>query len=271
MLVDGKAIAADILESVTAEVATFARPITMTAITCAPNFETKKYLELKQRRATAVGIELKVVEVAADITTEALASQVFALAQETDGVVVQLPLPEHIDKDVVLRAVPVDKDPDVFAYGEKRDRILPPVVGAIDVISTVHGVEWKNKRVVILGKGRLVGTPAARYARKQGARVRVYDETNLDVSSLRTADIIVSGIGQPGFITAAMLSEGVVVFDAGTSEDGGVLVGDAHADVATVASLVTPVPGGIGPITIAYLFKNLALLALQSTTKKTKK
>jgi methylenetetrahydrofolate dehydrogenase (NADP+)/methenyltetrahydrofolate cyclohydrolase len=93
--------------------------------------------------------------------------------------------------------------------------------------------------------------------------VRVYDETNLDPTSLKTADIIVSGIGQPAFLTAAMLTAGVVVFDAGTSEDGGVLVGDAHADVADVASLVTPVPGGIGPITIAYLFKNLTLLGKQ--------
>jgi len=263
VLVDGKTIAAEIFTEVTAAVVSLGRPVIMTAVTCAPNFETKKYLEMKKRKATAVGISLNVVELPADATTEQAIECVKALAAESDGVVVQLPLPEHIDTKAVLKAVPVEKDPDVFSYGEKRDRILPPVVGAIDVISNTHAVEWKNKRVVILGKGKLVGAPAARYARKQGARVRVYDKTNLDQSSLKTADIIVSGIGQSAFLTAAMLTAGVVVFDAGTSEDGGVLVGDAHADVAGVASLITPVPGGIGPITIAYLFKNLTLLARQ--------
>jgi len=263
MVVDGKAIAADILDSVKAEVDSSDQTFTMTAVTCAPNFETQKYLAMKKRRAAAVGISLNVVELPADATTEQVMECVLAVAAQSNGVVVQLPLPDHIDATAVLQAVPPSKDPDGFSYGEKRDRLLPPVVGAIDVISSVHGVEWKNKRVVILGKGKLVGQPAARYARKQGARVRVYDETNLDLSSLTTADIIVSGIGQPAFLTAAMLSKDVVVFDAGTSEDGGVLVGDAHADVAEVASLVTPVPGGIGPITIAYLLKNLVKLARQ--------
>jgi len=261
MLVDGKAIAAEMLAGVTAAVEQLGRPVTMTAVTCAPNFETKKYLEMKTRRAALVGVELTVVELPVETTTEEMVSQVFHLAQETDGIVVQLPLPEHIDKTLVLRAVPVDTDPDVFAYGEKRDRILPPVVGAIDAISKVHEVEWKNKRVVILGQGTLVGKPAARYARKQGARVRVYEEDNLDVTSLKTADIIISGIGQPHFIKPDMIQAGVVLFDAGTSEDGGELVGDIQPDCVHIAALLTPVPGGIGPLTIACLLKNVVKLA----------
>lgn len=261
MLVDGKAIASAILETVTAAVESLGRPVTMTAVTCAPNFETKKYLEMKKEKAAAVGVDLVVVELPVEITTEEMVSKVFHIAQETDGVVVQLPLPEHIDKELVLRAVPVDKDPDVFGYGEKRDRVLPPVVGAIDEISKLHKVEWKNKRVVVLGKGRLVGAPAARYVRKRGARVRVYEEDTLDVSSLKTADIIICGIGQAHFINPDMVQAGVVLFDAGTSEDGGVLVGDVHPDTQNKAVLLTPVPGGIGPITIAYLLKNVVKLA----------
>jgi len=263
MIIDGKAIAQELLATVQAQVTEAKRTYTMTAVVCAPNLATQKYLEMKTRRAASVGVVLTVVDLSADMTTDAMVSQVQTLAQQTDGIVVQLPLPEHIDKDQVLQAVPVDKDPDVFAYGEKRDRTLPPVVGAIDEISARHEIEWKNKRVVILGQGTLVGKPAARYARKRGARVRVYDDTNLDTSSLKTADIIVSGIGQPHFITASMVQPGVVLFDAGTSEDGGVLVGDVHPDCAAVAKLLTPVPGGIGPITIVYLLKNLVKLASQ--------
>jgi len=263
MIIDGKAIAAEMIEDIKASIVEGERTYTLTAVTCAPNFETQTYLGMKKRRALLAGISLNVVELPAAATTDEAIACVLAVAKESDGVVVQLPFPEHIDRDALLAAVPPAKDPDGFAYGEKRDRLLPPVVGAIDTISNQHGVDWKNKRVVILGKGRLVGTPAARYARKQGAKVRVYDELTLDQTSLKTADIIVSGIGQPGFLRADMLSAGVVVFDAGTSEDGGVLAGDAHADVATVAELLTPVPGGIGPITIAYLFKNLVWLARQ--------
>ena len=261
MLIDGKAIAAEILDQVKADVETISRPVTMAAVTCAPNFETKKYLEMKKRRAEAAGVTLHIVELPADSTTEQVASTVYKYSQETDGVVVQLPLPEHVDKATVLKAVPIDKDPDVFAYGEKRDRVLPPVVGAIDEISKLHNVEWKNKRVVVLGQGTLVGKPAARYARKRGARVRVYEDGTLDQSSLKTADIIISGIGQPHFINPDMVQAGVILFDAGTSEDGGVLAGDVHPAVEEVASLLTPVPGGIGPITIAYLLKNVVQLA----------
>jgi methylenetetrahydrofolate dehydrogenase (NADP+)/methenyltetrahydrofolate cyclohydrolase len=102
-----------------------------------------------------------------------------------------------------------------------------------------------------------VGIPAARYARKRGARVRVYEKDTLDISSLKTADIIISGIGQPKFIEPQMVSQGVTLFDAGTSEEGGELVGDMHPDTAAVTALYTPVPGGIGPLTITLLLRNL--------------
>jgi len=261
MLVDGKAIAAEILDQVKTDVESINRTVTMTAITCAPNFETKKYLEMKKKRAALVGITLDVIELPEETTTEEMVSVVYKSSQESDGVVVQLPLPEHIDRDEVLQTIPVDKDPDVFGYGEKRDRVLPPVVGAIDEISVRHEIDWKNKRVVVLGQGKLVGKPAARYARKKGARVRVYEDDTLDITSLKTADIIISGIGQAHFIKPEMVQEGVVLFDAGTSEADGVLAGDVHPDTERVAKLLTPVPGGIGPVTIAYLLKNLVLIA----------
>ena len=262
MIIDGKPLAADLLDQVR-EITQTIPGLVLSAVVCAPNFETKKYLEMKKSKAATVGITLDVVELPADTSTDQAVAAVLSAAAESNGVVVQLPLPAHIDKATVLAAVPRPKDPDVFAYGEKYDRILPPVVGAIDVMSLKCGIEWKNKKVVILGKGLLVGKPAARYARKQGASVRVYEEGTLDPSSLKTAEIIVSGTGQPHFITKEMVSPGVVIFDAGTSEDGGVLVGDVHPDVAAVAAFVTPVPGGIGPLTIAYLLKNLTLLATQ--------
>lgn len=256
MKVDGKAIAADIVQQLkTANQQS--KKLTLTAITCAPNFATQRYLAMKKARAASAGIAVNVVELPAEAKTVDMLACVAQTVATSDGVVVQLPLPEHIDAEAVLQAIPKTKDPDVFAYGEKYDRILPPVIGAIDEISKAHAVDWKNKRVVILGKGRLVGAPAARYARKQGAGVRVYEKGTLDVTSLLTADIIVSGMGQPRFIEPQMVQEGVVIFDASTSEDGGELVGDMHPDTANQAAVYTPVPGGIGPLTIALLLRNL--------------
>jgi methylenetetrahydrofolate dehydrogenase (NADP+)/methenyltetrahydrofolate cyclohydrolase len=262
MKVDGKALALDILEQLKVDVQSSPK-LTLVVITCTPNFETQKYLELKKRRAAAVGISLNIIELPEEATTDQMVDCVAAVGAQSSGVVVQLPLPIHIDRDTVLSAIPPAKDPDGFSYGEKRDRMLPPVVGAIDEVSQAHELEWKNKRVVILGQGRLVGVPAARYARKRGARVRVYEKDTLDISSLKTADIIISGMGHAKFIVPEMVAEGVVIFDAGTSEDGGELVGDMHPDVAAIASLYTPVPGGIGPLTIALLLRNLYQLNRQ--------
>ena len=257
MIVDGKKIATSILDAVAAEVLVCGKRPRMTAITCAPNFETQKYLEMKKQRAASVGIALNIVELPVDATTADVIACVREVTASSDGIVVQLPLPAQINRDEVLATVPATKDPDGFHYGKKAGACLSPVVGAIDEISCRHNLDWQDRQVVVLGNGRLVGEPATHYARAKGARVTVLVKETFDSAQLQTADIIISGIGQPHFITADMVKEGVVIFDAGTSEDGGVLVGDMAAEVATKASLTTPVPGGIGPITIAVLLRNL--------------
>lgn len=261
MLVDGKTIAAEMLQSVAKDTATINAVPRLAAITCAPNFETQKYLEMKKRKALSAGIVLKVVELPEDATTKDVVSCVEQVVKESNGVVVQLPLPSQIDREVVLAAVPVNKDPDGFSYGEANDACLPPVAGAIDEISKRHKIEWQDKKVVVLGGGRLVGLPAAEYARRSGAQVTLLTKETYDETALRKADIIISGIGQPHFIKPEMVKNGVVIFDAGTSEDGGVLAGDVDPAVVDKASIMTPVPGGIGPITITYLLRNLVGLA----------
>jgi methylenetetrahydrofolate dehydrogenase (NADP+) / methenyltetrahydrofolate cyclohydrolase len=260
MIVDGRELAADILASVQEEVLKLGRTPCLAAVTCAPNFETKKYLEMKKRKAASVGVSLTVVELPEESTTEDVVQCVERVIAQSDGVVVQLPLPPHINVEAVLAAVPAHKDPDGFLYGQDSSACLSPVVGAIDEISHRYGVVWEGKRVVVLGAGRLVGRPAAAYARARGAEVTVLTKETYDASALRSADIIITGVGQPHLITPELVKEHVIIFDAGTSEDGGVLVGDVSPAVADQASLLTPVPGGIGPITIAYLLRNLVAL-----------
>jgi len=264
MIIDGRALAATMYQAVAAEVATRAIPPKMAIVTCAPELATKQYLELKRRKAKAVGISLTIIELPPNATTEEMITTVRTAATIAAGVVVQLPLPPHINREAVLSAIPTTHDPDGFSYGKEHSAALPPVVFAIDTISAAYDVVWKEAQVAVVGYGRLVGQPAAAYAKAKGAVVSVITEETADaVSLLQKADIVISGVGKPHFITDNMLKDGVIVFDAGASEDGGVVVGDVHRAAASKAKLFTPVPGGIGPITVAALFSNLVALTRQ--------
>lgn len=274
MIVHGKAIADEILSEVASACKEMKERPTLTVFTCAPNFATGKFLNIKKRAAERVGVELKVVNLDPASTTGSVVEGIQNAVADTDGIIVQLPFPAQIDVEQVLGAIPASHDIDVigaeaslrFAQSAPDGaQALPPVVGAIAEIAKRHEVMLRDKNALVLGRGRLVGAPAAVWLSKQGAEVRVIDKKTEDLESeVRAADVLVLGVGQPRIIKKEMLKEGVVVFDAGTSEDAGELVGDAEAACAEVTSLFTPVPGGIGPITVAIIFKNLlALCALQ--------
>ncbi|MBY0538466.1 bifunctional 5,10-methylenetetrahydrofolate dehydrogenase/5,10-methenyltetrahydrofolate cyclohydrolase [Patescibacteria group bacterium] len=262
MIVDGKAIALQILAEVTARVKKLPQAPRLTVFTCAPNFETQKFLALKQQRATEVGIEVTVVELDPRSMTPLVIQAINEATPHTDGIVVQLPFPPSIDIAAVLASVPVSHDVDALMYDGSDVTVLPPVVGAIDAIARHHQVLWTNKQVVVVGQGRLVGAPAALYAASNGAHVTILEKDTADSEqAIKEADILILGAGVPGLVAKDMVKPGVIVFDAGTSEEGGMLVGDADTDIQSVASLVTPVPGGIGPITIAVLLQNVVTLA----------
>lgn len=267
MLVDGKAIAGRMIQAVADRVAVHParRSPQLAIITCAPNFETKKYLQLKQKRAVAAGITLLMTELAYDTTTEGVVQAVMAATLRAEAVVVQLPLPAHIDREAVLAAVPVSHDPDGFSYSTNPAACLPPVVAAVVAIATEYNIAFASgQRIVVMGRGRLVGAPMVTYLMRLGVPPAVVTESSSNtVEVLARADIIITGVGKPGLVTPDMVKPGVVIFDAGTSEDGGMLVGDVQKEVAALAKLFTPVPGGIGPITVAALLTNVMNLAEQ--------
>ncbi len=258
ILVDGKKIAQDISASVAEAVSAMSVKPSMTVIACNPNFETQKYLALKEQKALNLGILLTVQILPNDSNTETIVDSVNEAVKNTNGIIVQLPLPAHIDVEAVLASIPPSHDIDAFSYQNGVTSVLPPVVGAIDEISRINDLDWFDKKVVIFGKGKLVGAPTFEYAKRQGALVSVVTEETENVLDItRKADIVVLGVGKPNLLTIDMVKDGVVVFDAGASEDGGLLVGDSNPEVSSKASIFTPVPGGIGPITIALLFRNL--------------
>lgn len=263
-IIDGKALAEEIKNDIVRRVKALPAPVTLGVLSCNPNFETQKYLALKKKTAESLGILLEVDIVPLSFDTEACVAEVKKLSAQYDGVIVQLPLPRHIDTEKVLLAVPSTHDVDVFRYQGETTVVLPPVIGAINEIATTYQVSFANRSVVIFGSGRLVGTPARFYAESLGAHVTVItpktEYTQL-LAATKEADIIILGVGKPGLLTPEMVKEGVLVFDAGASEDGGLLVGDALPSVAQKAALFTPVPGGIGPLTVVLLFRNLLELA----------
>ncbi len=262
MIVDGRSIAALIYKEIENEISHMHVKPHLTVFTCAPNFETQKYLALKRRKAHEVGIGMNIIEFPETITTEEVVMSVRHAPMQTNGIVVQLPFPPHIDIQAVLEAVPLSCDVDAIHYDGSRGDILPPVIGAIDEVSRRHDVLFAAQNVVIVGRGRLVGAPAETWCKKQGASVTVVTKETPNAAELiGSASILILGAGVPSLVTPDMIREGVILFDAGTSEDGGVLRGDADPACASRASLFTPVPGGIGPITVAILLRNLVALA----------
>ncbi|MBU6388813.1 bifunctional 5,10-methylenetetrahydrofolate dehydrogenase/5,10-methenyltetrahydrofolate cyclohydrolase [Patescibacteria group bacterium] len=254
MIVDGRALANEVLARAKARAEKLPHlPRVVAYVAEDPTPATRSYLNIKRRSAEAAGC----------IFEEARSPAFF---KDADAAIIQLPAaPEAAD---MLDLIPIGKDADVlsdaarqkFARGDS-DACLPPVVGAIAEIFRVHGVEPRGKKAVVVGRGFLVGTPAALWLAQQGAQVTVVNRSTQDfVETLRDADIIVSGAGSPRLITPHMLKKGVVLIDAGASESNGEVVGDADPVCAHRCSLFTPVPGGMGPLAVAKLFENAVRL-----------
>ena len=230
---------------------------------------TEKFLGQKKKFGGAAGVDVRIYELPENISTNKLREKLAEIVhiKENTGVIIQLPLPKQINTQYILDGVIPEKDLDMLSsksiglFTSGRSKILPPVVGAIDHIFKTHGVEIKGKNAVVLGVGRLVGRPIATWLMKEGAVVTTIDENAID-PTLHTlnADILISGVGFPNLIKADMVKDGVVAIDCGTSEANGKLVGDFDQKIAEKASLFTPVPGGVGPLTVAMLFKNLVEL-----------
>ena len=269
MIIDGREIAADILASTRKRIAPLGRELIVRAIVMDPTGATESYLRIKSARAADAGMKMEIVQVAIDATTEEVMGAVSAPG--ADGVIVQLPLPETVTASLILDEIPIMKDADVlsrdayenFVY-RKPDALLPPVTAAIKEVIERTQTEVKGRRAVILGSGRLVGQPAAVWLEEMGADIVVLTRSSESLAELQNADILILGAGSPHLVKPGMLKKGVVIIDAGTSESNGAIVGDADPACAEMASVFTPVPGGMGPIAVACLFQNVAELALRN-------
>ena len=272
MIISGKELSAKLKAEMAEQVATFpakyGRVPHLTVVLVGDDPASVSYVTGKAKASEVVGIKNTTIRSPADISEEELLGLIRDLnADDTvDGILVQLPLPGHISEPKVIEAISRDKDVDGFhplnvaALWQKQPCILPCTPKGIIRMLKTAGVEIRGKRAVVIGRSNIVGLPVAKLLLDENATVTVAHSKTADLPSVtRQADILVVAIGRPRFVTADMVSEGAAVIDVGVNRDPvtGKLCGDVDfAAVEPKASVITPVPGGVGPMTICCLMEN---------------
>ena len=278
-VIDGNRIASEIVAELKAEVSGLkGRRPCIALVRVGDDPASVSYVKKKGQTAAEIGIESRILLPPVTITQEALESLIDSLNADkgVDGVLVQSPLPDGLDERAVFRRIAPEKDVDGFspinlgklAQEDETGFSACTPAGIMELLAR-SSVKLEGKHVVVLGRSLIVGKPAALLAvqKKAGANatVTICHSKTANLSSVtRQADVLIAAIGRPEFVTADMVKPGVVVIDVGISrvadpsrKTGYRLVGDVHfASVAPLASKITPVPGGVGPMTVAMLMKN---------------
>ncbi len=267
MIIDGKKIAEKHWVELAERVKKLQKSPKLAAVLVGDIGSSKKFLELKKTAAEKIGINCKIYEFAGDITTQNLRKEIVKISKVStnDAVIVELPLPSQINKQYILNAIPQDKDVDVLSeksqgsFWAGRSAIYTPAVEALNIIFEDYSINLKGKNCVIFGYGLLVGKPISHWLSERGATVSVINEFTINpVDISRKADIIISGVGKANLVKSDMVKDEVVVIDFGYENSMGKMVGDVDfGNVSKKASLITPVPGGIGPLVVLSVFKNL--------------
>jgi methylenetetrahydrofolate dehydrogenase (NADP+)/methenyltetrahydrofolate cyclohydrolase len=290
-LIDGNAIAASIIEELTTEVSSLPgkKPV-IAVIRVGEDPASVSYVRKKQKTAERIGIGSRLHVLPEDISKEGLFAQIDALNADSDvsGILVQAPLPKHINETETFNRVNPAKDVDGFntlnigklCQEDPSGFVACTPAGIVQLIQR-SGIETNGKHVVVLGRSQIVGKPAAllmiQKACPGNATVTICHSRTTDLPSItRQADVLIAAIGRPNFVTEDMVKGGVNVIDVGINrvedsnkKSGYRLVGDVDFDaVATKAAHITPVPGGVGPMTVAMLMHNTLLAFKASQARK---
>lgn len=286
ILLDGKSTSANIKEEIALETKQLVdrgiKPPHLAAILVGSNGASLTYVNAKVKACAKAGFESTLVSLSEEISEEELLNEIEKLNTnpEIDGFIVQLPLPKHIDEQKVLMAVNPDKDVDGFhptnvgKMALNLPTFLPATPFGILELLERYKVETSGKHVVVIGRSHIVGSPMSiLMSQKRTAGNATVTITHSRTKNLKEitlqADIVVAALGIPEFLTADMVKEDVTVIDVGitritdeSKKNGFRLAGDVHFEsVSKKASYITPVPGGVGPMTIAMLMKNTLLAA----------
>jgi len=281
--IDGKRLAQEHEGILQDEISTFQESFFhMHIVEVGENPVIAQFVRMKKRMAQRIGVEFHHMRYREDISQDDLIQEIKKLNDicvQSDahqhGIVIQLPLPDHINTKECLDAVDINYDVDVLGqdaymlFKKGKLNAIPPVARSVEYMletlpDTVIG-SISDMRMAIIGRGRLVGLPIYDlFMQKNSAQIDVIDKETSEEEKMRIlkgADIVITGAGVPHLVTADMIKQGAILIDAGTSESQGVLLGDIHPDCYSKASYFTPVPGGVGPLTVVMLYENLVGLA----------
>lgn len=283
MLIDGKKIAAEIRSEIAADTAAFKEENGfapgLAVVIVGEDPASRVYVRNKHRACLEVGFTSRVYELPADTDEKTLLQLIDTLNHDAEihGILVQLPLPRHLDAEKILLAIDPRKDVDAFhPYNVGRVLIgnydfVPCTPAGVMALLARSGIEIAGKECVVVGRSNIVGKPQALLLLEQNGTVTVCHSRTKNLKEVcRRADILIAAIGKPEFFDASYVKEGAVVIDVGMNRrpTDGTLCGDVDfASVLPVASAITPVPGGVGPMTITMLLKNTFTAAKKQGAK----
>ncbi|MBN9417784.1 MAG: bifunctional 5,10-methylenetetrahydrofolate dehydrogenase/5,10-methenyltetrahydrofolate cyclohydrolase [Candidatus Eremiobacteraeota bacterium] len=275
-LIDGKAIAASIKEELKAQVASLPSPPGLATVLVGDDPASHTYIRSKHRLCADLGMQSLHHQLPADATQEEVEAVVRQLAEDpgAHGILIQLPLPAHLDEERVLALVPLEKDVDGFhpvnvgrlAMKGRRPEFVPCTPAGCMRLLERSGVPLKGARAVVVGRSNIVGLPMALLLNHADATVTIVHSRTVGLDEiLGQADIVVAAIGKANFIRGEQLKPGCCVIDVGINRTDSGLVGDVDFEtVRQVAAHVTPVPGGVGPMTLIMLMENTLKAAQKS-------
>jgi methylenetetrahydrofolate dehydrogenase (NADP+)/methenyltetrahydrofolate cyclohydrolase len=266
IILDGKKLSEQIRGELKRIIPTYQFAPKLAVIQVGDNSASNIYVRNKEKACEEVGIKTQTIRMAYDTTEQELLAQidVLNLMKEVNGILVQLPLPEHINADRVIQAISPEKDVDGFTYVNQgklqynAPGIMPCTPRGIIELLDAYDIRIEGRTALVLGRSNIVGRPIAEMLLRANATViMAHSKTQNLKHLLANANIVVSAIGKPKFIEAHMIPYNQVLIDVGINRDeNGKLCGDIHPECYERAYAYTPVPGGVGPMTIAMLLKN---------------
>lgn len=271
MIIDGKKIAESILSEVKNEAAKLKFKPVFCDILVGENPVSAQYVKMKGMTAQKAGIEFLEKKYPDTISTEDLIKEINFINNQKNisGLIVQLPLPGHLDKNAILNAINPRIDVDCIGqinsekfFSGKSELQYPTALAIMAILKTLP-INLNEKSFLVIGQGQLVGKPISNLIQKNGWKmdVALRDSPNKK-ELLKNADVVISATGNPKSIISSMIKEGAVIIDAGTSETEGGVAGDVDFEsVSKAASYLSPVPGGVGPVTVAMLLSNVVYVA----------
>lgn len=277
LILDGKMVAEDVYQKLLLEVSLLSFVPRIVFVRVGEDPASQSYVRSKEKRCLDLGLRGETIVLPESIAEDELIGKIHNLNRDKDvnGILVQLPLPKHINKARVLSSISPDKDVDGLhpenagLLLQGKPRFVPCTPAGIVEMLKFYKVAIEGKRVVVMGRSEIVGRPMAQLLLNHDATVTVcHSKTKNLKEELVRAELIIAAIGKPQFVTADMVSEGVTVVDVGINRVDGKIVGDVDFDsVKSKAFAISPVPGGVGPMTIAMLMKNLVAAATLQTKK----